>query len=732
MKWLLRNWEYKLTVLFVGIFLLQYVEWFGYYWLPETKRLVVIAIISVLVIETAFSGIRPYWRKALQLAVIALAHAVILHYEPVGGSVRTFGKLMSVIEKNWVQFTPYIWFSLAAWAIYFGTLRWVEKKWRIFALIVVSVIAFSIFDSFSRHYMWQQVAVLIFSGLSLLVIHHFVGLKKKNPVVWSYLADYPGSIAAVVLVPIAIVMIAGLIAPDVRPLMTDPYTAWKTWRGEAVVTAGKGKSNLIQIGSGDSSSGYGRNDAELGGGFNYDYSPVMQITTTQRSYWRGETRTHYNGKGWEPMEGEEDAAGTAVVLNEALPYDAAENHSKAKTVEVKQTVTLLAKQSFPVLFGAYAISRLEQAETGEGPGASQAGWIASRAELRWNDRSGDHYPRTYTIVSRVPVTDEAALRSVSNEALQNDGKWSPYLQLPDTVPARVRELAREISGDAGTPYDKVKRIEQYLRENYPYTNKPDLSKGRSEDFVDRFLFEIKEGYCDYFSTAMVVLVRSVGIPARWVKGYLPGMQPAEEIPYDVARRLEDTQGAGTYTVRNADAHSWVEVYFDGWGWIPFEPTAGFSLPVVRPQNEAETAPAATENGAVESEQTDTLLAVRVLVPVTAAAAVVALIWFVAAKYRLLPSAGRLRQQSSDRTRRRIVVAEFEKLLRKAKRKGFLRQEHETVRETATRWIGQNRWLQKDMDTLLEIFEKAKYSRADVTDEDVHTVIRKVRKLREEM
>src|SRR5690606_40367002 len=127
---------------------------------------------------------------------------------------------------------------------------------------------------------------------------------------------------------------------------------------------------------------------------------------------------------------------------------------------------------------------------------------------------------------------------------------SPYLQLPDTVPARVRDLAQEITADADTPYDKVKAVEAYLQENYIYTNKPDLSKGSSADFVDRFLFEIQEGYCDYYSTAMAVMVRSLGLPARWVKGFKSGSQELEEMylgmgmPEELLEQLERDRKSG--------------------------------------------------------------------------------------------------------------------------------------------------------------------------------------------
>ncbi len=131
-----------------------------------------------------------------------------------------------------------------------------------------------------------------------------------------------------------------------------------------------------------------------------------------------------------------------------------------------------------------------------------------------------------------------------------------YLSLPGTVPERVYRLAREITDDISTPYDKAKAIETYLRANYPY----DLNISappQDQDVADYFLFDLKRGYCDYYATAMVVLSRASGLPARFVSGYASG-------DYD----LPNAQ----YIVRELHAHSWVEVYFSEIGWVEFEPT----------------------------------------------------------------------------------------------------------------------------------------------------------------
>ena len=131
-----------------------------------------------------------------------------------------------------------------------------------------------------------------------------------------------------------------------------------------------------------------------------------------------------------------------------------------------------------------------------------------------------------------------------------------YSSLPENLPSRVRELADQLAGDSQTPYDICRSISNYLTVNQTYTITPgDVPKGR--DFVDYFLFENKNGYCVYYATAMVVLARAVGIPARYVEGY----------------RLDDYDPGRGRVVTGQNAHAWAEVYFDGVGWITFDPVA---------------------------------------------------------------------------------------------------------------------------------------------------------------
>jgi hypothetical protein len=134
---------------------------------------------------------------------------------------------------------------------------------------------------------------------------------------------------------------------------------------------------------------------------------------------------------------------------------------------------------------------------------------------------------------------------------------SRYLALPDTLPQRVHSLALELTATLPTSYERALAIESYLR-SIPYSLGVPIPP-RNRDAVDVYLFDLKQGYCDYSASAMVVLARAAGIPARLVTGFAGGN-------YEPAR--------GVWVVTAADAHSWPELYFPGTGWVEFEPTGG--------------------------------------------------------------------------------------------------------------------------------------------------------------
>jgi len=162
----------------------------------------------------------------------------------------------------------------------------------------------------------------------------------------------------------------------------------------------------------------------------------------------------------------------------------------------------------------------------------------------------------YTVESTLPIAGERQLRAAGDE--YPDWIASRYLQLPeDGIPERVTELALGLTAGAATPYDQALAIESYLRTITYTLDVPSPPQGR--DVADFFLFDLRAGYCDYYATSMAVMARTVGLPARLVMGYAQGTYDAE---YD------------RYVVSEAEAHSWVEIYFPVIGWVEFEPTGG--------------------------------------------------------------------------------------------------------------------------------------------------------------
>ena len=167
---------------------------------------------------------------------------------------------------------------------------------------------------------------------------------------------------------------------------------------------------------------------------------------------------------------------------------------------------------------------------------------------------------TYEVTSSVSLATPGDLRLAGT----NYPIWAvqKYTQLPPTLPRRVYNLGSQITAGAPTPYDKAKAIEDYLKTlTYDLKIEP---PPYNADGVDYFLFEQKEGYSEYFGSAMTVLLRTQGIPARLATGYTVGDQvPGEDI----------------YIVTDSHSHAWVEVFFPGHGWIAFEPTPGAAIPV---------------------------------------------------------------------------------------------------------------------------------------------------------
>ena len=169
----------------------------------------------------------------------------------------------------------------------------------------------------------------------------------------------------------------------------------------------------------------------------------------------------------------------------------------------------------------------------------------------------EHPISRYEAFSELPEIDSDGLRLASSA--EPEGA-DAYLKLPP-LDLRISQLAEQITFSSGSNYEKAVAIEQYLRTHFGYTLQ--LSRTRPSDPLANFLFERKQGHCEYFASSMAVMLRTLGIPSRIVNGFRGG---------------EFNDLTGQYLIRASNAHSWVEAFFPGFGWISFDPTPAASLP----------------------------------------------------------------------------------------------------------------------------------------------------------
>ena len=223
-------------------------------------------------------------------------------------------------------------------------------------------------------------------------------------------------------------------------------------------------------------------------------------------------------------------------------------------------------------------------ETGSGDGTESIVNTVDRVSVAGGARST---AGTYTVTGAYSVAKDTQLRAAGTsypgwvlpyasleswggglEALEPNGPPPSGTYRPSAVESQIALLARQITAGKTNPYDQASAIEDYLRTSFTYTLKPPATPA-GQDPLAFFLFDSKKGYCEYFATAMGDMLRSLGIPTRLVNGFGPGTFDSK---------------TNRYVVRESDAHTWVEVYFPGYGWVPFEPTPdGVYFPFPRGQ-----------------------------------------------------------------------------------------------------------------------------------------------------
>jgi transglutaminase-like putative cysteine protease len=263
---------------------------------------------------------------------------------------------------------------------------------------------------------------------------------------------------------------------------------------------------------------------------------LLRIRSSEPLLWRGGTMDYFDGVRWSDTT----QAGTD---------DGEEIARDVETRPVLQRVQVLNAQT-DLIFGGYKIVRTSE-------------YLATpNSDGSWSVDEPFEEGDPYEVLSEIPQPTGAQLRGAGSDYPSTVEE--KFLQLPEDTPPVVSETAKKIQRryEPATPYDRARAIEQYLIYDGGFTYNLDVSYRRADKAVEEFLGEGKEGFCTQFSTSMALLLRDMNVPSRVVYGATSGEEVSE----------------GEYLVRGSNMHTWVEAYFPGVGWYPFNPTPGFSMP----------------------------------------------------------------------------------------------------------------------------------------------------------
>lgn len=451
-----------------------------------------------------------------------------------------FSALMS---QNWAQTTDVfrtVLFFVLLWMAIYLIHYWVSFRLSIFLFYLLTVIFIAVLDTFSPYSGDTAIIRIMVIGLLLAGLLHLARLMEGHRILER--TDKMVVFAVPLVFLVAVSTALALYLPKAGPIWPDPVPFITSFSGQGGAGIGGSVGRI----------GYGVDDSRLGGSFIGDDTAVFRAEVSEGQYWKVESKDVYTTKGWELTEniGESFVYGNnETVDTEFVPAE-----------EGLESALLTMEQDFPFVLYPYGTASFSMEESPD--------YQYSTADQRFETyQNGEEFePEAYEVAFNEPSYSLTALRETNEDDLAElPAEFDRFLQLPSELPERVRDLAAEITIGADTVYDQARAIERYFSiSGFEYSQSDIPIPEADQDYVDQFLFETKRGYCDNFSSSMVVLLRSLDIPARWVKGFNEG------------ELINSNGDIDTYQVTNNNAHSWVEAYMPGVGWMLFEPTIGFT------------------------------------------------------------------------------------------------------------------------------------------------------------
>lgn len=448
-----------------------------------------------------------------------------------------------IMNGDWESITnPFrtVLFFALLWMTTYLIRHWIEVRKSILLFYIMTILFIAFIDTFGGYAAGGAIFRIMVTGLLLLGLLAITRLAEKHN------TSVPTGTFLAISVPLLFaVVVSGTLAnilPKQDPIWPDPLPYFESF------VQGSGEGGVAK-------SGYDTNDSTLGGSFVQDSTLVIEAKVANEQYWKIETKNTYTSKGWEQVS--VDDSQTSYTPGMEMEEIAGQGNVDATA---QQLADLKVSEDFSFIVYPYGMNKVYATKDVVFQYLEGAGKYST--EIEGKEGVLDSYQVEFT----EPDYSLKKLRATRMEDFSEVAEdLTQYLQLPEQLPERVEELAKNITENQESVYEKTKAIEKYFgRNGFVYTQQGVAIPKAGDDYVDQFLFDTKQGYCDNFSTSMVVMLRSIDIPARWVKGFAPG------------EFVLNDEGEKVYQITNNEAHSWVEAYMPGIGWMPYEPTIGFS------------------------------------------------------------------------------------------------------------------------------------------------------------
>ncbi|MEH7096058.1 DUF4129 domain-containing transglutaminase family protein [Neobacillus vireti] len=529
--------------------------------LTNTSNMGFFIVFLMLSFTASFLTIKVIWKLLLMLTFILFSiHQ--LHYKEGLLNLSWFlsfirdctDNIRLLLSRQWYdlsnEFRTLLFFLLLALMVYLIN-YWLLRRQRIFIFFFMTLVFITVLDTFTAYSAKTAIIRTVVAGFAVMGMLTFYRIIQKEKVEYDAVSIRKWMIPLSVMIVVSVSV--GIAAPKAAPIWPDPVP-YLTAKNDKPVSSSKAGPHRI---------GYSTDDRALGGPFVGDDQAVFAYEGNGENYWKMETKDMYTGKGW---------LASGSTFSSFNKGDLVPIYSIPAEVErIKETARVILNGSYKfnnIMYPAGVTKILSIQPSNQDTNQFLVDGNNEKISFVTNDQQ-PVVPQTFRVEFDIPKYKiSELLKTTVFPAEMNRAFYEKYTMLPTNLPPRVKELTEEITKGKTNWYDKAKAVEQYFgNSGYLYDQKKVAVPGEKDDYVDQFLFETKRGYCDNFSTSMAVMLRTIGIPTRWVKGYTGG---------EFQSYKDEGSSKLFYEVTNNNAHSWVEVFLPNLGWVPFEPTIGFS------------------------------------------------------------------------------------------------------------------------------------------------------------